>query len=106
MGAKRPWTLAEVRYVEQHYRVASNLDIAQALGRSPQAVASLCSRRGWLRLRRQDRTRRVWTAEELAILARDYGRVPLRDLAARLGRTTAAVRTRAGMLRAKRPVPR
>lgn len=39
-----------------------------------------------------------WTADESRLLREQYGRMPLADLAARLGRTPHAVKSRAGVL--------
>ena len=45
---------------------------------------------------------RPWTRREDDTLLATYGRVPIERLAARLGRTAAAVVNRAGLLRAGR----
>lgn len=61
----------------------------------------------WLREEVMQAEIREWTAEEEARLIRDYGRVPMGEIAAALGRTEKAVRVRASVMRrrGRKPVP-
>ena len=85
----RPWTTRDERALESLWRHGDVLSsIAEALGRSPQAVAARASE---MRDRCPSR-RRKWTTKEMAEARRMWAEgVPARGIAKALGRTEGAV---------------
>lgn len=83
---RKPWTKAEDRTLRRHAGRESCAAIAKRLpGRTPAAVKS---RATVLKVSIATVIKhQPWSAEELAILRRDYKRVPVEQLAKRLGRT-------------------
>ena len=93
--------------LRRHYwGETSQKQIARAVGKSETRVYQW-RRAGldWLRREIMQAEAREWTAEEEARLARDYGRVPIAELAAALDRSEKAVRVRADVMR-RRPGPK
>lgn len=100
----RKWTDEEIRFVQTHYLTMTHAEIAQALGRSPNAVRNLCHERGWIK------KEPPWTPEEDALLTELYSRYRenlfIDEIAKTLGRSRAAVACRAnelGITRRDRP---
>ena len=102
-GWGRAWTAEEDALLEQSYRTGASLTpLRERLGRTP---CSIHWRATYLELRGQHphkngfRGGPDWSAEDLATLRAEYGSTPVAELARKLGRTKAAVFTRANNLK-------
>lgn len=62
------WTIADLTYLEQHYRSLRLTDIAEHLGRSPGAVALMADKLGCRGERGAE-----WTQREMDIIRHHYG---------------------------------
>ena len=98
-GWGRSWLPEEDELVRQAYRDGASLTpLRKRLGRDQSSIAYRAGEldlqgtharpNGW-------RTEPVWSDAEIAILRRDYGRVPTPELAARLGRKKSGVYNKA-----------
>lgn len=99
---KRPWTKEEEKILRELYPSAGPAACATRLGRSRNAVRVRAQKLGLQRSHTVGRGR-PWTPQEEEYLRRYYRRLPAREIAAELGRTTSAVHTRARRLDLARP---
>lgn len=97
-----PWSPAEDAIMRSRYGQANAFELADVIGRSPEAVRQ---RAVVLRLSRPAAARICWTAEATARLRAGYQRVDTRDLACELGTTVGAVTKQAQALGLARPTP-
>lgn len=86
------WTTAEVRTLMKYAGKLTHRQIAERIGRTPQAVSGRIAR---MRLAPK---RRLWTQEEEDYLRKNYGLQPAKVTAAHLNRGVDAVIVRAGKL--------
>lgn len=85
------WTIAELTFVEQHYRQLSVAEIGEKLGRSTSAVIAKASRLGLT-------DSGNWSSGEKDFLKKHYGHLSTQEIADWLGRSVSAVRAVAGKL--------
>lgn len=101
-GWGRPWTAEEDALLRRAYTDGTSLTpLRRQLGRTSGSLrhrAEYLGLRGLHANRNGWRTGPDWTEAEEARLRADYGRVPTKDLAARMGRTKAALTSRANSL--------
>jgi hypothetical protein len=101
-GWGRFWTPEEDLLLVEAYRNGASLTpLRTRLGRTPCSIrwrsdylglrGTHVHRNGW-------RTSPDWSDADLAVLKAEYGKMPTKALAARLGRTKAAITTRANVL--------
>jgi predicted transcriptional regulator len=95
----RPWTAAELQYLEKNYPRRTAEQIARTLGRSLQSIRGQIHLSG---LGAEPPAR--WSERELAYLRRTYGRSTIAEIARDLGRTPAAVQLKGGKLGLQRKV--
>lgn len=102
-GWGRAWTAEEDALLEQSYKNGTSLTpLRERLGRTP---CSIRWRATYLELRGNHPNKNGfrggpdWSADDLDILRAEYGSTPVADLARKLGRTKAAVFTRANVLK-------
>ena len=101
-GWGRPWLEEEKALLRQAYANGDSLTpLQQRLGRTRTSVAFQAGEMGLQGTHARPngwRTEPNWTEEEIAILRRDYGRVPTGALAAALGREKGGVYNKAWSL--------
>ncbi len=102
-GWGRAWTAEEDALLGQCYQTGTSLTpLRERLGRTP---CSIRWRATYLELRGNHPNKNGfrggpdWSAADLATLRAEYGRTPVADLARKLGRTKAAIFTRANTLK-------
>ena len=87
MSDYRHWTSDEEKYIQDHWRLQTDGEMAAALDRSEGAVRT---KRRELRCSPQ----KTWTPEELQYLEDHWGTVSIPGIAKKLGRTVNAIKVR------------
>ena len=87
MSDYRHWTSDEEKYIQEHWRLQTDGEMAAALDRSEGAVRT---KRRELRCSPQ----KTWTPEELQYLEDHWGTVSIPGIAKKLGRTVNAIKVR------------
>ncbi len=87
MSDYRHWTSDEEKYIQDHWRLQTDGEMAAALNRSEGAVRT---KRRELRCSPQ----KTWTPEELQYLEDHWGTVSIPGIAKKLGRTVNAIKVR------------
>lgn len=99
-NTRTAWTVADMKYVEQHYCFGALAEIAQHLGRTKGSVIAMAAKLGCLTKRAPS-----WSDAEKAVLLRHYAaRTPMHELRTMLpGRTPPAIMEAAKKLGLSRP---
>lgn len=88
-------------YLMANYKTKKLADIANELGVQRQTVRNHLKALG---LEKSEKTRvRFWTAEEVKYLKANYEKVPLEDMAAKLGRSAGSVHSKLSVMGLKAP---
>jgi len=92
----RSYSAEEWAYIEQHYTVMLDREIAEKLGRTSRAIQSARASRGLMHRRGRPGIARPWNwkSHEVELLKTKYGSVALSDLAAALGKSVKSVDNR------------
>jgi len=99
----RKYTEAELRFIQSHYRTMSAETIARKLGRRPQAIRSLASKRGW---KGRKSLSTMLTERQQRFIRENYHTLSTHEIARRLGlnRLTVLVfARRSGLVHHVRP---
>lgn len=100
----RPFTTREVRLIRERYPTEGAVKLAQELGRSRSVIISKARYLGlWHSPHKSSGNRRIWTAEQDAIIRRYYpdaahrrhGGLNMKEIAKKVGTPVGAVRKRA-----------
>lgn len=99
-NTRTAWAVADMKYVEQHYRFSALAEIAAHLGRTRGAVIAMATKLGCLSKRAPS-----WSEAEKAVLLRHYAAgTPMHELQSMLpGRTPPAIMEAAKKLGLSRP---